>query len=222
MRKLDIKGFTVVEMVAAVAITGILVVLIMTFLVNTIVNNSIRTAQADLLREAQLTLDLLARDVRLSANVDANNRWPDNNAPDAPTDLFSWESGQDTLILAIAAQNTAREVLFEDAVHYITLKNNSIFYLQNGALYRRILAANHPDNRSRTTCPGSAASSSCPADTKLINDVTDFSVRYYNNDNEEVEPENARSVELSLTLSQIKYGRSITAEYSTRTVFRNE
>ncbi|MBA2279101.1 prepilin-type N-terminal cleavage/methylation domain-containing protein [Candidatus Saccharibacteria bacterium] len=216
------SGFTIVEMIVAATLSGIVIIAIMTFLTNTIVNNSISSARADLLREAQLALDLLSKDIRLSANVDEFNRWPDANAPSAPANEYSWEADTDTLILATAANDQYQDVIFEDALHYITYKNNNIYFIENGSLYKRTLAADSPLNGALTSCPAASATTLCPADKKLVDGVTGLTVRYVNSFDVDVPPGEARSVEVTITLLKEKFNRDITAEYITRSVFRNE
>jgi type II secretory pathway component PulJ len=216
------KGYTIIEMIVATAVTGLLVILIMTFLINTVANNTVDSARADLLREAQLTLDNMGREIRLSANADENNRWEDENAPGAPSNELSWESDENTLVLATAAMDASNNILFSDPLHYVSSKNNNIYFVSDGTLYKRILpdpvAANSVDEN---TCPPSP-SDSCPDDRELVHDVESFTVTYYDNQNDEVEPSEARSIELDLHLRKEIYGRIVEAEFSTRTVFRNE
>jgi prepilin-type N-terminal cleavage/methylation domain-containing protein len=216
------NGFTLIEIMTVTAVTGILLVIIMVFVSNSLVSTTVQSARSDLLREAQQGLDGIGRDIRLSASAEENNRWEDENAPGAPTDLLSWESDNDTLILATAAIDTENNVLFQDPLQYITYKNNVIYFVEGGTLFRRTLAADIADNAARTSCPKQYATSSCKADSELMNNVTDFSVRYLSGDDEEVTPPNARSVEISVKLQTTKYGRVLDAEYLTRMVFRNE
>lgn len=221
--RLNQSGYTLMELMVATVITSILLLGIMGFLTTTMVNNSVRTARADLLREAQLTLDVLTKDIRLSANVDEENRWEDPYSPNAATtNGLGWTSDADTLVLATAAEDGDRNIIFQDATHYITQKNNVVYFLENGSVYKRTLAADVADNSSTTTCPAGSASPTCPADRKLVSNVEGFEVRYYNAVDKEVDPTDARSVEIELVLQKTKFSRTITAEYSTRTVFRNE
>jgi hypothetical protein len=204
------------------AVTGLLIVIIMVFVSNSIVTTSVETARSDLLREAQNGLDAIGQDVRLSATAEENNRWEDENAPGAPSDLLSWESDADTLILAAAASDADNTILFQDPLQYITYKDNIIYFVSNGTLYKRTLAADVIDNAAKTSCPKASASTACPADRVLMNNVTNFSVRYLNGDDEEVTPANARSIEVFVRLEKTKFGRALDAEYLTRMVFRNE
>lgn len=217
------RGYTLMELVVATAISSILLVGIMTFLVTSVVNNSVRSARADLLREAQLSLDVMVKDIRLSANVDENNRVEDANSPDAEdTDGLGWESDADTLVLATAVEDTSGNIVFEDATHYITAKNNIIYYIQDDTLYKRVLANDVPGNAAVTTCPPAGASSGCPADRLAVKNVQSLTFRYFDSSDNEVDPSMARSVEATLHLRANKFGREVNVSYSTRTVFRNE
>jgi prepilin-type N-terminal cleavage/methylation domain-containing protein len=216
-------GFTLVELIASMAIASIVLFGMLGFLVTSMVNNSVRTAKADLLREAQLALDVIVKDIRLSAVVDSNNRIEDNNSPDAvATAGLGWESDSETLVLAIAAEDTSSNIIFADAAHYITEKNNIIYYVDNAKLYKRTLAADLPDNDFITSCPPNLAIPSCPADRLSIENVQSLVFRYFDALNNEVDPASARSVEVELRLQAEKYGRLVDVSYKTRTVFRNE
>lgn len=223
MKRLNQTGYTLMELIVACTVMMLLLVGILTFLVTSTVNNAVRGARADLLREAQLSLDVMVRDIRLSASVDENNRIEDDNSPDADvTDGLGWESNAGTLVLATAAEDTDGNIIFEDETHYITTKNNIIYYVQDDTLYRRTLAADTPNNSMITTCPPDEASGSCPADRLSVKNVQSLTFRYFNAADEEVDPPLARSVEATLHLRASKFGREVNVTYSTRTVFRNE
>lgn len=102
------SGFTVIEMLVACAVSGALLILIMSFITNTLINNTIDTTKADLLREAQLSLDSIGRQVRLSASVDEVNRWEDDNSPNAgATNGYGWTSDDSVVILASSATDSS-------------------------------------------------------------------------------------------------------------------
>ncbi|HEX7368290.1 MAG TPA: hypothetical protein VF261_01385, partial [Candidatus Saccharimonadales bacterium] len=150
-----------------------------------------------------------------------NNRWQDPNAPD-PTNELSWQSNSSTLILATEAQDKNGNIIFSDPLDYITEKNNNIYFVQNGTLYKRVLAAPDPNNSAVTTCPAATSSSSCPPDAVLVHNVASFSVQYYDAANASVPPSDARSIGITLQLATTEYGHTIHASYTTRMVFRND
>lgn len=222
MSKLHRSGFTIVEVLVAVTVTSILLMVIMNFMADGLVNLAVVQAKRDLLIQSQEALDQISDETRVSANADLNNRWNDENSPGAPGNLLSWESNGNTLILATAAQDSSKNIIFADSSNYITEKNNIIYFVQNGTLYKRTLASTVANNAAKTTCPASTATSDCPADQDLIDNVTNFSVEYLDGNDNEVTPTNARSVRMNIALSRLYYGRTITADYTTRMVFRND
>ncbi len=214
------QGFTVLEMLVAATVAGMIIVLMMTFMANSLATNARDTARADMLREVQLTLDNVGREIRLSANADERNRWEDDNAPDS-SNPYSWESNDNTLILATAALDSNKDVIFADPLHYISSKNNNIYFVRNATLYKRVLADPIDGNTATTTCPPNP-NDDCPDDRALIHDVKNFSVRYFDNQDNEVDPSLAQSIELTIEVEKIKYNQTINASFTTRTVFRNE
>lgn len=222
MRRLNASGMTITELLVTCVVVSIMSIVIVDFLGNWTKQHAISETRSTLLAEAQTALDTVTDAVRLSAAADQNNRWEDDNAPGAPGDLLSWASSADTLVLASAVEDTTGNIIFSDPLNYTSQKNNQIFFVNNGVLYRRILAAPESDNALATSCPESVATASCPADRNLAESVTDFSVTYYDGSNQEVAPTDARSVELSITLGTTKYDQQISETYSTRMVFRND
>lgn len=218
----DQRGFTLIEVLIAMTVSAVLIGIIIAFMLNSLTSYGVAGARAELLNEAQIALDITTNDIRLSANADKNNRWDDDNAPGAPEDTLSWQSDAHTLVLATAAQDADGNILFSDPAKYISQKNNSIYFVQNNNLYKRVLAAPVEGNIAHTTCPQAVANTTCPADKKLLSNVDTFTVKYYNNQNQEVAADEARSVELYVKLRVERYPESVVAEYTTRMVFRND
>ena len=216
-------GFTLSELIVAVSITSLLLIGIMTFLISSLADNSVKEAKADLLREAQLTLDALVKDARLSAGVDEANTITDSNSPNAEATYGrGWESNASTLILTRSAEDSNRNILFQDANRYITEKDNVIYFTNDRTLYKRTFAAEVTDNRRKTSFPSNSTTNDCPADVELVKNVDNFSIKYFDGMNNEVDPSQARSIEVALNLSANKFGKQVDANYTTRTVFRNE
>jgi prepilin-type N-terminal cleavage/methylation domain-containing protein len=215
------RGYTIVEVLISLVITSILVGVLAIFSISSLINNAINGARIDLQSEAQLALDMIGEDIRLASGADLNNRWQDDNAPGAPTDTLSWESDGDVLVLSTVAENAEREILFEDVSNYISYKNNTIYYIEDGILYKRIVAADIPDNRSNTTCPEAVATVTCRADSAILSNIEELVFTYVDRSGNVVAPENARSVEVLVRLSVDRAGQTIRAEYQTRMVFRN-
>lgn len=215
-------GFTLVELLITMVLIGILSLMLPNFIANWLGAANLAQQRATLLSTAENALDTVNNDVRLSGTADTNNRWPDANAPNAPTDELSWQSDANTLVLAKAALDSSHNVIFSDPAKYISQKDNEIYYLDGTTLYRRTLASNSADDAATTTCPPAAATASCPADKKVAEGVSQFAVSYYDANEDEVAPTDARSVQLAITLEQKAGSKTIKASYTTRMVFRNE
>lgn len=214
------RGVTLIELVVSTAVLSLLIILTMTFLVNKYVENAVTNARSDLQLQTQLTLDLLNRDLKYAANVDEENRWADENAPSSPTDNFSWESDADTLILATPAVDDDNNVLYEDPNAYVSYKDNFIYFLEEGKLFRRTIAAETANNANTTTCPDGV--SGCPADSELAHIIDEFSLAYYDSNDQVVTAASARSVEITLRVHRSIFGRDVEIEQSIRTVMRND
>lgn len=215
-------GFTMVELLVAISVTTVMMIVLGSYMMRNIQTSSLETAQAAIQHEIQVTLDKVATDVRLSANADDDNRNPDTNGPGGPGNQYGWTSTSSVLVLATAATNTSNAIIFSDPANYVTTKNNIIYFVSGGTLYKRVLAAGVANNSAKTTCPAAAATLSCPADKKLLNHVTAFNVTYLDGDNNSVPPTSARSIELSVTASRTQYKKTQSASYTTRMVFRND
>lgn len=214
-------GFTLVELLVTLIIISILSLTLANFIASWLQASSLAQARANLLDNAETALDTINTDIRLSADADQNNRWPDANAPNAPADDLSWASGSQTLVLAKAATDSTGTVIFSDPAKYITEKDNEIYYLDGSTLYRRTLASDNAADSAITTCPPSAASPSCPADKTIATGVSNFSIAYYDANENVVVPSNARSIQLAITLTEKQGGQTVDASYATRMVFRN-
>ena len=119
------RGFTLVEGLIAISVTSLVVLVVTVFMINNIQESTLATARQNMLREVQQTLDLAANDIRLSANADTNNRWPDNNGPSGSSNLYSWASNSSTLVLATAAEDQSGTVIFSDPQNYVTVASSA-------------------------------------------------------------------------------------------------
>lgn len=214
------RGFTLVEMLITVTLVGAVSLALANFVADWLRTSDLARARTSLLSNAQEALDSITQDIRLSGSADENNRWADPNAPGGSN--YGWASNASTLVLARIATTPDREVIFSDPAEYITEKDNVIYYVSGQRLYQRIIASEDSDTSAVSTCPPASATPACPADKMVARDITAFSVAYYDADDQVVDPTNARAIQLSITLSYDKGGETVTADYTTRMVFRNE
>jgi type II secretory pathway pseudopilin PulG len=221
MKKLTRSGLTLVELVVATAVISILTIVMMSFLANRIADNAVKNARSDIQLQTQQTLDQAGRDIKHSANVDDQNRWEDSYSPTSPSNNFGWFSDGGTLVLASPAQDQSSNVLWQDHQGYVSYKDNFIYFVSNGSLFKRTLAASIANNRESTTCP--SGTSGCPADAQLANNVAEFSIVYYDaNDNQVAVISEARSVAITMRVAKTVFSKDLDAQYTVRTVLRNE
>jgi len=220
-KELDSSGFTLVEVVVTLTVAAVLIAIVSNYAIDSLVRTTINNTRGELINDAQTALDVATTDMRVASGAQENNRWGDPNAPGAPGDQYSWTSNDQRVVLASPTVNTDGDVIFVDTSQYISQKDDEIYFVDNGTLYKRIVAAPETNNKAKTSCPEAQASSSCPKDTALMRNVESINFKYYNNQDEEVDPADARSIEMTVNMKVRKYGQDVTASYKTRAVFRN-
>lgn len=213
------RGFTLIEVLVATIVATILLTAILAFLTQRVAQNAQQSARDDMLRDTQLTLNVMMDDVRHGANANEENRWPD---PHHPEGEYGWSSDEDTLVLSRPAVDSDNNFIYRDPFTYVPYKNDIIFFVEDQTLYKRTLAADTEgdgENAANSTCPEST--SGCQSDAQLAENVNSLDLRYIDADGNDVEPNEARAVEAALELTDTVYGNDITVDYSTRGVFRN-
>lgn len=213
-------GFTLLELIITMVLIGILSLMIPGVFVSWLQSSTLAQSNATLLGNAESALDTITTDIRLSGNADPTNRWPDPNGPGG--NQYGWQSNSGTLVLAKAATDNSNNIIFSDPTKYISLKDDEVYYLSGSTLYRRTISSGQSGDSALTTCPSASATPSCPADRTIATGVTNFYAQYYDANENQVSPGNARSVQLAITLTGQSGSRTISASYSTRMVFRNE
>ncbi len=211
------SGFTLLELLIVMLVMGILSLALANFIASWLQEQGLQQARANLLSSAESALDTTTTDIMLSGSVDSTNRWPDANAP-----AGGWQSNSTTLILAKVATDSSGNPIFLDTSDYITQKDDEIYFLSGSTLYRRTLRSDSTNDAAVTTCPASDATASCPPDTVIATGVTNWAVTYFDANNQSVAPSNARSVQISITLTEPYGSQTVSASYTTRMVFRND
>lgn len=212
-------GFTLIELLVVMLVMGILSLTLANFIFDWMNAAGLDQMKANLQYSAESALSTINNDIMLSGNVDQTNRWPDPNGPGG--NQYGWTSGSQTLILAKVATGSSGNAIYLDSSDYITLKDDEVYFLSGTTLYRRTLASGEDGDTAVTTCPASDATASCPPDTVIATGVTNWNVTYYDANNKVVSPDNARAVQLSITISTPYGTEPVSASYTTRMVFRN-
>lgn len=215
------EGFTLVEMLITIVVTSIVIMLLSNYLLSNIETSNLAGIKANFIQQSQIGLNLINNDIRQSSNSLQHNSWPDPNSPQGTTNEYSWSSTSSSLVLAIPAEDTNGNIIFSDADSYVPVDNNIVYFIQNGVLYKRIIAAQVTNNAQQSTCPPALANSTCPPDKIVLKNVSNFYVMYLDGRGQNVKPSAARSIKLDITVSKKMYSQTLSTSYITQMVFRN-
>jgi prepilin-type N-terminal cleavage/methylation domain-containing protein len=222
------RGFTLVELTVAIAASTILLLVIGNYVVEAILGANKDYNQTLVLSNAKEAVSVVARQVRLAKSVESANDQPDNNAPGAPGNLYSWSGAAGsggTLILSVPAKDSGGNIIYIDSLHNSMYTDNVIYYLDSNThrLYRRYIAnASASGDAGVTTCPPSKATASCPADAVVVDDVANLTTTYLDNNNNTVtNPSGTEAVKYTVTETRTIHNHVYTGSYTTIAALRN-
>lgn len=224
----DQTGLTLIELSISMSIVSVLAVILSQFLVNGLTSSTRNFTKTVLQANTKQGIETIERDIKAAQTVEDPNRWPDNNAPGAPGNLYSWHpsSGSGTtLVLAVPARDVSGNLIYADALHNTVQTNDLIYYLNsaNKILYKRTIANPATGNAAKTTCPPALATSACPQDARVVEDVADLSASYLDSANvNTATPTNAGLVEITLKQTQKKGAQTFTNSFTSQVSLRNK
>jgi len=198
------KGFTAVELIVVLLITGILLGILFTpveslytsnnkALKSIIQTGNVRSALRDI--ESEVSLAISFHDTNTSIVNDPSGS---NNNVSSPTQWTWTGSGASSRVLIASVYATSelpeldddasRTLVYQDDCQ-TPIINALIYFVRDGNLYRRTLANTDMPRCSdddiiaqKTSCANGVTSGPCanaPRDAKLLENVTDFRVDYY-------------------------------------------
>jgi type II secretory pathway pseudopilin PulG len=221
-------GYTLIEMLVAISMSTLLIIAIGTYATNGVVGSNQDYNKTLVLTNAKEAVGIVARQIRLARSVLAANALPDNHAPGAPGNLYSWSgtAGSGTsLILAIPSRTAGGDIIYIDGMHTQVYTDNVVFYLDASTkrLYRRLIAnASAPSNAAITTCPPTLATQTCPPDADVVDDVANLSTNYLKADGTTTTiPDSTEAVNYTVTETRIIGGKSYSGTYNTIATLRN-
>jgi prepilin-type N-terminal cleavage/methylation domain-containing protein len=212
------EGFTITELLIAVAVASIASVLIMyvfVFMYGSLIKEQTRS---QMVLESQVFLKRMVDDIRVANQILTSNSLPDSYAP-----AGGWVTSDpaNIIVLTQPVTDSANDFIFDDGTGY-PYQNEIVYFSAASTMYRRTLANSAPlDNRAITTCPDGITG--CQQDTRLTDRLLNMQFVFYDiNDVITLVPEQARSVGLTVNLSQRVYGQDIAISNQTRVTLRNE
>lgn len=224
----DSAGYTLIEMLVAISVSTLLILAIGNYASSSVIGSNQDYNKTLVLANAKEAVGIVARQVRLAKSVVASNDLPDNYAPNAPSDLYSWSgaAGSGTsLILQVPSRDTSGNIMYYNSSHTNVYTDDVIFYLDGTSkkLYKRIIANPVAGNSAKTTCPPAHATSSCPADADVVDDVANLTTSYLKSDGTTpTTPDGTEAVNYTVTETRTINGKSYSGTYTTIATLRNK
>lgn len=212
-------GFTIVELNITMALMAIVAVSFLAIFTNFLVASSRTNATIEMTSESQNLLRVMVEELRYGAGVRQTNSITDPNGPGG-----GWNTGNANFVIitAVPAQDSSNQYII-DPVTGGPYLNEFVYYKSGTKLYKRTLA--HPSatgNKLKTSCPESLASSSCPADRELAENIDTMSFTLYDQDDVlTTDAVNARSIKIDLSLQKKTFGSPLIFDNSIRITLRN-
>lgn len=213
------KGFTVAELNVSMAVATVLIATVMGMFFYYFALITRNNVKVEMTADSQTLLRSMVEELRYGTGVRQSNTITDTHAPPG-----GWNTNNDdfVIIIAMPAQDGARNYII-DTDTGLPYNNEYVYYKKDKLLYKRVLANTDAINNSKlTTCPADIATSSCPADIKLIERVDNVGFDLYDQDNNATtEATLARSINIKTNLSQKVFGQLVTANNNMRITLRN-
>lgn len=214
------QGFTLTELILSISIIGILSVSMLAIITNYFVIMTRNNLMIDMTVDSQNLLRTTVEALRYGAGVRQNNTIADANEP-----MGGWNTSNTdfVIIIAVPAQDPSRNYIIDPDTGN-PYQNELVYYKSGNQLLRRALA--HPSatgNSLKTSCPEATATTICPADRELIENINTMNFTLYDQDDAlTTDPLLARSVKIDLSLSKDTFGDPLTLDNSIRITLRNQ
>ena len=197
MRRLDQSGLTVMELLVAIVVAGILTMTITSFSLHYWSNAAVLQNNEQAFVSRLNAGDFLRTIINGANNMVIQNDLPDShtlNADPANVSGNYWlpihaipgttsmgASGTYTPLLYMTRPSidNSKNIVMNGTTPYL---DNVILYLNGSTkqLEARLLAnPSASNNRTKTTCPSASASNACPPDLVIADDVSSISLRYF-------------------------------------------
>lgn len=212
-------GFTIVELAIAISVLSILMIGLLAFMFNSFALVTRNGVLSEMNIDSQNLLRVTAETLRYGAGVRQNNTVSD---PNQPSGGWTTSNSAFVIIISVPALDSSKNYIMNSDTGEPYL-NELVYYKDGTRLRERILAnPSASGNNLTTTCPDSAASSSCPADKVLIDNVKDMVFTLYDQDNNSTNNSvNARSVKIVLDMESVSLGEPISLTNTIRVTLRN-
>lgn len=230
MTSLNQRGVTLIELVVATAVTAMLVIIIGQFVGNSLFFSSREDTQTVLQSNTKGAVESVATAVREAKRVEATNTLPDANAPGNQYGWTVTSPATASLILGVPARDSNNNLLYIDGQHTNIYLDEYVYYIDptTSILYKRVIRNPNTGldgnvSAAVTTCPSASASSSCPADPKVVSDVAQLNTVYYDSNNNIVTtPTGTEAVQITLVQTHKAGKQTLSSSFTTIVAMRNK
>lgn len=211
-------GFTITELLIAISIASIASVLILYAFVYMYGGLVREQTRAQMVLESQLFLKRMVEDSRVANQILSTNSLADSYEPGG-----GWVTSDPANIMVITqpVTDSSNEFIYDNSTGY-PFQNEIVYFSSGDTMYRRTLANSSAiGNKNVTTCPSGTVA--CSPDIKLTERLQNMLFVFYDIDDVVTTiPEEARSVAITVNLTQRIYGQDINVSNTTRVTLRNE
>jgi prepilin-type N-terminal cleavage/methylation domain-containing protein len=213
------QGFTLVELLVSITLMGFLSLAVFSISIYYFTQISRNTVTVELTTSSQNLLRTTVENLRYGAGVRQTNTISDANAP-----AGGWNTSNTNfiIIIAVPALDSNRNYIIDSGTG--NPYNNELVYFKSGTtLMQRTLAnPSAVGNNLKTSCPAASASSTCPADKELTENVSSMVFTMYDQDDIfTTNPLDARAVKIDLVMSRNTFDGAVSITNSIRSTFRN-
>lgn len=213
------SAFTIVELSISMVVAGILAIVIFSVTFYYYANTVQAQTAADLGLESQAVLSQLSEDLRLADAISDTNALADANEPPG-----GWVTSNpsNVIIIESPAVDASRNIIYDSSTGF-PYRNEYIYFISGGVMYKRILAnSSASGNTETTTCPAAVANSTCPSDRLFSSHTSSLSFTLYDAAGAITSDfSQTRSVYLQVNLAKKVFGKNVTLNNSTRITLRN-
>ncbi len=160
----------------------------------------------------------MAEDIRLSNGVRTTNQLSNSY-----NSVGQWTTSDPANILIITQPATdASNQLIIDENTGEAYQNEIIYYGLSGTMYRRIIVNSLATGSvQKNTCLNEQVG--CSPDIKLVSNLENLLFEFYDvDDSSVVDPEQARSIDVTINLSRQLFGQNVATSNTIRITLRNE
>lgn len=212
------SGFTIAELLVAVALGAIASFLMVAAFVFTYGNIIVEQTRTQMVQQSQLFLRRLTDDLRVASEIRSTNSISDVYK----TGGWVTSDPANILITTQPATDTNNNLIFDPITGYPYV--HEVVYHSDGGdkMYRRLLTNSAATGHVQTTtCP--SGTTGCSPDAELLDNLDNMLFVFYDaNDAVTTTPENARSIQVTINVRKKVYGQTVTASNVTRITLRNE